>query len=157
LAEAYAERGNARRSVRDLRLEQLSASLKVTAPGPDVIESAVTESSQLALWQGRLVETLDPLTERLGLGAISLVLLLQVPEAELVKRISGRREESSAGERSDDREEVVRERLRVYRRDTEPLVDYYRARGVLEQIDGVGSVDEVFMRLDEAMRMAVQA
>jgi adenylate kinase len=102
-------------------------------------------------------ETLDPLAQRLGLGPVGLVLLLQVPEGELERRISGRREESAASERSDDREEVVRERLRVYRRDTEPLVEYYRARGVLEEIDGVGGVDEVFQRLDEAMRMAVRA
>jgi adenylate kinase len=101
-------------------------------------------------------ETLDPLTERLGLGAVSLVLLLDVPEEELVQRISGRREETT-GERSDDRDEVVRERLRVYRRDTAPLIDYYRAHGVLEEIDGVGSVDEVFGRLDVALREAVRA
>jgi adenylate kinase len=101
-------------------------------------------------------ETLDPLTARLGLGAVSLVLLLSVPEEELVRRISGRREETT-GERSDDRAEVVRERLQVYRRDTAPLIDYYRAHGVLEEIDGVGSVDEVFERLDAAMREAVRA
>jgi adenylate kinase len=102
--------------------------------------------------------TLDPLAERLGLGAVELVLLLNVPEEEIVRRISGRRQESAGeGERSDDREEVVRERLRVYRRDTEPLVDYYRSQGVLENIDGVGTVEEVFDRLDAAMRTAVRA
>jgi len=100
--------------------------------------------------------TLDPLAERIGLGAVSPVLLLVVPEEEIVRRISGRREET-AGERSDDREEVVRERMRVYRRDTEPLADYYREHGVLVEIDGEGTVDEVFARLDAAMREAVQA
>ena len=100
--------------------------------------------------------TLDPLAERIGLGAVSPVLLLVVPEEEIVRRISGRREET-AGERSDDREEVVRERMRVYRRDTEPLADYYREQGVLVEIDGEGTVDEVFARLDAAMREAVQA
>jgi len=101
--------------------------------------------------------TLDPLTERLGLGEVKLVLSLDVPEEEVVNRISGRRQESAAmGERDDDKQEVVVERMRVYRELTEPLVDYYRDRSVLRQVDGVGTIDEVFGRLDEAMREAVQ-
>ena len=103
-------------------------------------------------------ETLDPMAEKVGLGAVNPVLLLRVPEEEIVRRISGRREEAEGqGERSDDREEVVRERMRVYRRDTEPLADYYRDHGALEEIDGEGTVDEVFTRLDAAMRVVVQA
>ena len=103
-------------------------------------------------------ETLDPMAEKVGLGVVKPVLLLQVPEDEIVRRISGRRQESAEqGERADDREEVVRERMRVYRRDTEPLADYYRERGVLVEIDGQGTIDEVFSRLDAAMRTAVQA
>jgi len=101
-------------------------------------------------------ETLDPLAQKVGLGSVSLVLMLDVPEEELVRRISGRRAETT-GERSDDRDDVVRERLRVYRRDTEPLIDYYRAHGALEEVDGVGTVEEVFERLDGAMREAVRA
>jgi adenylate kinase len=102
-------------------------------------------------------ETLDPLMQRVGVGAVDLVLLLSVPDGELALRISGRRAESSAdGERSDDREEVVRERLRVYHRDTEPLVDYYSSQGALKEIDGTGTVEEVFERLDDAMRMTVR-
>ena len=103
-------------------------------------------------------ETLDPMAEGVGIGAVKLVLLLKVSEDEIVRRISGRREEAAAaGERSDDREDVVRERLRVYRRDTEPLADYYRSHGVLEDIDGTGAVEEVFDRLDAAMRTTVKA
>lgn len=102
-------------------------------------------------------ETLDPLTRRLGLGEVSLVLMLDVPEDELVQRISGRRQES-AGEsgRDDDKDAVVVERMRVYRELTEPLVEYYRSTGALEEINGVGTVDEVFDRLDAAMRETVQ-
>jgi adenylate kinase len=102
-------------------------------------------------------ETLDPLTRRLGLGEVSLVLMLDVPENEVVERISGRRQESAGeGERHDDKDEVVIERMRVYRERTEPLVEYYRSTGALEEIDGVGTVDEVFERLDSAMRATVQ-
>ena len=46
--------------------------------------------------------------------------------------------------------------MRVYRERTEPLVDYYGSTGALREIDGVGSVDAVFERLDGAMRVAVQ-
>ncbi len=53
--------------------------------------------------------------------------------------------------RSDDTEVVVRERLRVYAEHTAPLVDYYRAKGTLVVIDGVGTMDEVFGRIVEAI------
>jgi adenylate kinase len=57
-------------------------------------------------------ETLDPMADSVGVGAVNLVLLFKVAEDELVRRISMRREEAAGkGERSDDRVEVVRERL----------------------------------------------
>lgn len=46
-------------------------------------------------------------------------------------------------QRADDRPEVVRERLAEYERQTKALVGYYRSRGVLEEIDGVASLDTV--------------
>ncbi len=102
-------------------------------------------------------ETLDPLTRKLGLGEVGLVLMLEVPEAEVVRRISGRRAEADgAGERDDDKEEVVLERMRVYRELTEPLVEYYRERGVMREIDGVGTIDEIYERIDAATSAAVQ-
>ena len=57
------------------------------------------------------------------------MLLVDVPEEELVRRALRAR-------RADDQEEVVRERLRVYREKTEPLIGYYRGRGLLREIDG---------------------
>jgi len=103
-------------------------------------------------------ETLDPLTQGIGLGEVKLVLMLDVSEDEVIRRISGRRQEAAgAGERDDDKDEVVLERMRVYRELTEPLVDYYRSRGVLVEVDGVGDIDEVFDRLDAAMRTTVRA
>jgi adenylate kinase len=65
------------------------------------------------------------------------VVFIDVPEEELVRRATLR----SRG--ADDKEEVVRERLRVYREKTEPLVDYYRGEGLLREIDGNRPVDEV--------------
>jgi adenylate kinase len=47
-------------------------------------------------------------------------------------------------QREDDREETVRVRLEVYERQTRPLVEYYRTRGLLRTVDGNGGIDEVF-------------
>ncbi len=103
-------------------------------------------------------ETLDPLTEKLGLGEVGLVLMLEVPEEEVVRRISGRRAEADGdGERDDDKEEVVLERMRVYCELTEPLVEYYGRRGVMREIDGVGTIDEIYERIGTATSAAVQA
>ncbi len=67
---------------------------------------------------------------------LDAVLLMTVPEDELVRRALGRG-------RSDDREEVIRERLRVYREKTEPLIGYYRGLGLLREVDGNRPVEEV--------------
>lgn len=64
------------------------------------------------------------------------VLLIEVPEAELIARALGRK-------RADDTEEVVRERLRVYRQDTEPLVGHYRELGLLHGVNGYQAMDQV--------------
>jgi adenylate kinase len=98
-------------------------------------------------------ETLDPLTRRIGQGETSLVLMLDVPEEEVIQRISGRREEADeGGKRDDDQEHVVLERLRVYRELTEPLVEYYRSKGVMTEVAGVGTVDEIFGRIDATVK-----
>ena len=54
--------------------------------------------------------------------------------------------------RTDDREEAVRTRLRVYREQTEPLIAHYRALGVLVPIDATGTPDEVRHRVEAALR-----
>jgi adenylate kinase len=48
--------------------------------------------------------------------------------------------------RADDTPEVIRQRLVAYRKQTEPLLDYYGRRGTLKSIDGLGTVDEIFAR-----------
>jgi adenylate kinase len=56
--------------------------------------------------------------------------------------------------RSDDREGVVANRLRVYLAQTAPLIDYYRARGLLVPVDGIGTVEAVADRVDRALAPA---
>ena len=67
---------------------------------------------------------------------LDAVLLVDVPEDELVRRALLRG-------RADDKESVIRERLRVYREKTAPLIGYYRERGLLREIDGNRPIEEV--------------
>jgi adenylate kinase len=64
--------------------------------------------------------------------------LIDVPDDVVVDRISTRHQG-----RKDDRPDTVRERLRVYHRDTEPLVRYYEDRGLLRRVDGAPDSDAV--------------
>jgi len=83
-------------------------------------------------------EALDGMLTQKG-TPLDLVLELQVPEEELFDRLAGRG-------RADDTPEVIRQRLVAYRKQTEPLLDYYGNSGLLRSIDGVGTVDEIFDR-----------
>jgi len=83
-------------------------------------------------------EALDALLRQCG-TPLDVVLELHVPEEELFQRLAGRG-------RADDKPEVIRQRLVAYRKQTEPLLEYYAARGLLRTIDGLGTVDEVFDR-----------
>jgi adenylate kinase len=79
--------------------------------------------------------------QRRGLSA---VVLIDVPEEALVTRLSARG-------RADDKPEVIRERLKNYALLTEPLKDWYRAKGLLRAIDGTGTPEQVFARLEAAV------
>ncbi|MEU6087424.1 adenylate kinase [Streptomyces sp. NPDC047085] len=121
-------------------------------------------------------EALDALLETEGIK-LDAVLDLEVPEDEVVKRIAGRRicrNDSShvfhvtyspakqegvcdvcGGElyqRDDDREETVRTRLEVYHTQTEPIIDYYKAQGLVVTISSLGPVDEITQRALEALK-----
>jgi adenylate kinase len=69
---------------------------------------------------------------------LTAVVLVDVPDDVVLKRISGRRQG-----REDDRPETVRERLRVYHRQTEPLVAYYSERRLLRRVEGARDADAV--------------
>lgn len=93
-------------------------------------------------------QSLDMLLEELS-APINAVPLLEVPDEALVARIVERGKTSG---RSDDTEKVARERQQVYREQTQPLIDYYSARGQVRRVDGVGSMDEVYSRIQEAVK-----
>jgi adenylate kinase len=131
---------------------------------------------QAAALDGLLAELKQPL---------DAVVQFEVDPAELVRRISGRRSCADCGrvfnvltsppptgaaavcprtgaphrliQRADDNEATVAERLRVYEEKTRPLIDFYRARGLLRTIDAAGEVDAVTQRLAQALAPAAPA
>ena len=122
-------------------------------------------------------QQLDAILERRGFGK-PLVVEFRVNPEVLLHRLSGRWTCSVGGEtynvherapkvpgicdndggklvqRSDDRAEVVKERLAAYDRQTKPLADYYRRHGALEIVDGTASVEEVSRALNEIFKRA---
>jgi adenylate kinase len=114
-----------------------------------------------------------------GIGKpLDAVVLINVPFDILMKRLTGRRTCSVTGkvlniwfsdpaeleasraaggelvQRADDNEETIGNRLRVYRAQTEPLVQYYRDSGLLREVDGEGSTAEVYARLRAVLATA---
>ncbi|MEU4109099.1 adenylate kinase [Streptomyces sp. NPDC048208] len=121
-------------------------------------------------------QALDELLQGEGIK-LDAVLDLEVPEEEVVKRIAGRRicrKDSShvfhvtyskpeqdgvcdkcGGElyqRDDDSEDTVRKRLEVYHTQTEPIIDYYKAQGLVVTISSLGPVEEITKRALEALK-----
>ena len=107
--------------------------------------------------------------------ALSRVILVNVDEDEMVKRLTGRRvcEKCGAGyhiifdppkqegvcdkcqgklyQRDDDKESTIRNRLKVYNNQTAPLIEYYQKKQLLSVVDGMGSIEEIFGRISKAL------
>lgn len=90
---------------------------------------------------------LDALLARIG-QPLDMAVLLEVDNELLFQRLAGR---AQAEGRKDDNPETVRERLRVYSEQTAPVIGYYRGRGQLAALDGVGTLDEVYARIVAAV------
>ena len=95
-------------------------------------------------------DALDALLKKIG-QPMDFAVQLLVPTELLVERIAGR---ALAEGRPDDTPEAVRTRLKVYDELTAPVIEYYRQHGRLTVVDGVGSLDEVFTRIIEALEPA---
>ena len=85
---------------------------------------------------------------------LDAAVVLIVDAEELVQRLLLRAQTEG---RADDTEEVIRRRQEVYAEQTAPLVDVYRERGVLVEIDGTGTVDEVTKRIFDALDVVPQS
>lgn len=88
-------------------------------------------------------DALDSMLSNEGME-IDAVVSVEVEDSEIITRILKRAQEEG---RADDTEDVVKNRLSVYRSQTEPLKGYYNQKGKLSEIDGIGTVDEVFGRI----------
>jgi adenylate kinase len=93
------------------------------------------------------VEELDAMLAESG-DRIDAVVVLTVDRDEVVQRLLKRAEIEG---RADDTEEVIRRRQEVYAEQTAPLLEVYAGRGVLVEVDGLGSVDEVSSRVFAAL------
>lgn len=80
--------------------------------------------------------------------AVAAMIELDVPEAELMKRLIKRGQESG---RSDDNEEAIKKRLDVYHNQTSPLIDWYEKEGIHNHIDGLGELDRIFKDICEVV------
>jgi adenylate kinase len=94
-------------------------------------------------------KALDEILERQGQPMVD-VLHIDLDADVVMQRIAGRAAEEN---RSDDVEEVVRNRLRIYTEQTAPAVEYYAARGVLSRVLGQGTAEEVFQRIMSVLLM----
>jgi adenylate kinase len=92
-------------------------------------------------------EALDRILAELGVG-IQRCVALSVDEDEVVERMVRRKQIEG---RSDDNPETIRHRIHVYRRETAPLIDYYRGKSLLCEVDGMGSVEQVEQAIEEAL------
>ena len=139
---------------------------------PDAAKGAIFDGFPRTVAQA---ESLDATLTKLG-RKVDRVVALDVPEDDIVERITGRRTclrcghayhvrysppppsgecvECGSGEivqRKDDTEEKVRTRYAAYEEQTLPILEHYAPKGVVRKVDGVGSVDEITARILEAI------
>ena len=119
-------------------------------------------------------EVLDKALAELG-ESVDFAINVEVPDENIIKRMGGRRACLSCGAtyhlehippkaegrcdhcgkelvlRDDDKPETVKNRLQVYHEQTSPLIDFYRAKGVLKEVDGTRRMDEVFNAIVEIL------
>ncbi len=119
-------------------------------------------------------EALDKMLAALNMS-LTAALSVDVPFEDLMKRLTGRRTCKSCGQmyniyfgppkkegtcdkcsgelfqRDDDKEATIKKRLEVYTAQTEPLIGYYKNKGILKSVAGTGSIDEIFKKVCEAL------
>ena len=79
---------------------------------------------------------------------VAAMIELAVPEKELMSRLINRGKISG---RSDDNAETIQKRLNVYHEQTSPLIDWYSKEGIHHHVEGLGTVDEIFSRIESVI------
>jgi adenylate kinase len=119
-------------------------------------------------------EALDGILDNLGMS-LGAAISVDVPLEDLMKRLTGRRTCKSCGQmynvyfgpsqkegvcdkcsgelfqRDDDKEDTIKRRLDVYEAQTAPLIDYYSKKGIIKNVNGTGSIDEIFSMMCSAI------
>lgn len=119
-------------------------------------------------------EALDKMLASLNMS-LTAALSVDVPFDDLMKRLTGRRTCKSCGQmynvffkapakegvcdkcsgelfqRDDDKEATIKKRLEVYSAQTEPLIGYYKNKGILKSVSGTGSIDDIFKKVTETL------
>jgi adenylate kinase len=111
---------------------------------PDAADGFLLDGYPRTLAQ---VTELDDMMTPSG-DALDAVVVLTVDAEEIVARLLARAQTEG---RPDDTEEVIRRRQEVYAAETEPLIDVYRSRGLLVEVDGMGEINAVTQAISEAL------
>jgi adenylate kinase len=163
-AKSYVEAGEL---VPDEVVRKLAENAIADEGYDDFVLDGYPRTRQQAEWLTEFLEENDV--------PLDAVVRLDVPDDVIVRRLSRRRVHEETGEtyhldhdpppedvnedkivqRSDDEPETVRNRLSVYKEETQPLVDYYKKRGLLVSVDGVGEIDEIYDRISDTLDQQV--
>lgn len=96
-------------------------------------------------------KALDTMLSKRG-TTIDAVVVMEVDEDELFKRIENRAKEAGEGNaRADDNAETLRKRLKVYHDETAPVLPFYVAKGVVKRIDGMAQMDDVTAAIEASL------
>lgn len=124
--------------------EVTNAIVKDRLAEPDAAEGFLLDGYPRTVGQ---VHFLDEVLAGLG-GGLDAVIDLVVDEDAVVSRLLKRAELEG---RADDTEDVIRERMAIYHRETEPLISVYKDQGILVEVDGMGEVEQVKERIAAAL------
>ncbi len=113
---------------------------------PDCARGVILDGFPRTLAQAK---ALDRLLAELG-RRIDAVIALEVPDEVLLSRIENRIRETG-GARSDDNVDTLKRRLEVYHQQTRPLLDYYRRQGLLYEVDGTRTIEEVARSIEDVL------
>lgn len=104
----------------------------------------------------RTLAQVEELDDMIGFSGhrLDAVVVLTVDQDEIVQRLLQRAQVEG---RADDTEEVIRRRQEIYVEQTEPLINVYRQRGILVEVDGMGEVDKVTQRIFDALDVVPQS
>ncbi len=150
-------------STGDLLREEVAAGTKLGKEAESIMNKgelvndslviSIVEKKLLANSQGWLLDgfprniaqanLLEKLLKKI-LQPIQLVLLIEIDDETLIQRMLARG-------RKDDNEEVIRNRLKIYRNQTEPLINHYNNLGLLTSVNGFGKIEDVKNRIKEAL------